>query len=146
MFKKILFPIDNSENSKRVQNYVIEMAKKHQSEVVIFHSYEFPTAVYGHPASIGVYYYNDQLKKVITEEADKMLNDLKSVFEEEKIPVKTITEKGNVGKAIIDIIDFETCDLVIMASRGLNSLERFLLGSKSNYVLHHANIPVMIIH
>lgn len=146
MFKKILFPIDNSENSKKAQHYVVEMAKRLQSEVIIFHSYEFPTAVYGHPASIGIYYYNDELKKAITEKADKILNEIKSVFEAEKIAVKIITEKGEVGKTIIELIDLECCDLVIMASRGLNSLESFFLGSKSNYVLHHTKIPVMIIH
>jgi flagellar biosynthesis component FlhA len=36
--------------------------------------------------------------------------------------------------------------LIIMGSRGLGAVKSFLIGSESNYVLHNAKCPVMIIH
>ncbi len=146
MIKKILFPTDGSECSKNAERYVIDFAQKFKSEVILLHTYEIPEVGYGHPSTVGIYHYNDKMIEDITTAAKNFTDEVKVLFEAENIPVKTILKKGNAGAEIIQALDSEDCDLVIMGSRGLGGIKSFLLGSTSNYVVHHTKKPVMLIH
>ena len=48
------------------------------------------------------------------------------------------------GKIIVDIIKKENVNTVVMGTRGLGTVTRTLLGSVSDYVLHHAHCTVVI--
>lgn len=146
MFKKVLFPTDGSENSQRVLKYVQEIAKKYQSEVIILHTFEFPTVIYGHAPAIGSYYINDEIKKNRIEGGINLLNNTKSLFDAENIKTETLQEHGEAGPLIIKTLTDKKCDVIIMGSRGRGTIKSFLLGSVSNYVIHHSNSPVLLIH
>ena len=49
------------------------------------------------------------------------------------------------GEAITKYIKDNNIDLVVMGTRGLGTIRRTILGSVSDYVLHHANCPVAVI-
>ena len=51
---------------------------------------------------------------------------------------------GKPGEAICHTI--KECDiaLVVMGSRGMGAIRRTFVGSVSDYVLHHAHVPVII--
>ena len=51
---------------------------------------------------------------------------------------------GSPGEAIVKAAEDDKADMIIMGSRGLNRYRRTLLGSVSDYVLHHAHCPVCI--
>ncbi|MFC1507578.1 universal stress protein [Thermoproteota archaeon] len=46
---------------------------------------------------------------------------------------------------MINIAKEESSDLIVIGSRGLSGAKRFLLGSISNSVSHHAECPVLIV-
>ena len=48
------------------------------------------------------------------------------------------------GKIIVDVIKKERVNTVVMGTRGLGKVTRTLLGSVSDYVLHHAHCTVVI--
>lgn len=48
------------------------------------------------------------------------------------------------GEAIIKASEREAADMIVVGSRGLGTLRRTFLGSVSDFVLHHAHIPVCI--
>ena len=48
------------------------------------------------------------------------------------------------GQVIINITKREKVDTVVMGTRGMGSVSRTLLGSVSDYVLHHAHCTVVI--
>ena len=48
------------------------------------------------------------------------------------------------GEAIVSEAEKEGAVLVVTGTRGLNTLRRTVLGSVSDYVLHHAKCPVMV--
>ena len=146
MFKKILFPTDGSENSKRALNYALEIAKKFNSEVVILHTYEFISLFYGHPsAAIGVNHYSNEIRKDLIEYGEKILTATKNIFEAENIKIEVLHENGDAGSLIVKALKDKECDVVVIGSRGMGSVESFLLGSVSNYVIHHTNKPVLLI-
>ncbi|PAA55078.1 hypothetical protein BOX15_Mlig029408g2 [Macrostomum lignano] len=49
------------------------------------------------------------------------------------------------GAAIVEVANELHADLVVLGNRGMGTLRRTFLGSVSDYVLHHAHIPVLIV-
>ncbi|CAH8514888.1 unnamed protein product [Dicrocoelium dendriticum] len=49
------------------------------------------------------------------------------------------------GSAIVKAIKSHAPDIVVMGNRGLGAIRRTFLGSVSDYVLHHAAAPVVIV-
>lgn len=52
---------------------------------------------------------------------------------------------GDPGPTIVDYANKNSVDLLIIGSRGLNSLQEFVLGSVSHKVVKRAHCPVMIV-
>ena len=56
------------------------------------------------------------------------------------------TEESNTpGEVICKMAKDEGAQLIVMGSRGMGTLRRTFLGSVSDYSVHHAHIPVIII-
>jgi len=53
---------------------------------------------------------------------------------------------GNPGQTIEKIAQTWDADLIVMGSRGHTGLRELVLGSVSNYVMHHAPCSVLIVH
>ena len=49
------------------------------------------------------------------------------------------------GEGICCAAEKHKADLIIMGTRGLSTLRRTVLGSVSDYVLHHSNVPVAVV-
>ena len=74
------------------------------------------------------------------------LNDLekaKQFFSEKNIEVETIEVEDDPGSAIVEAA--EGADLIIVGSRGLNPMQRLLLGSVSSKVVHRAGCDVLVV-
>jgi nucleotide-binding universal stress UspA family protein len=53
---------------------------------------------------------------------------------------------GEPGDAIVAAAQAEGADLIVVGTRGLDDAGRFLLGSVSDYVVHHSSCPVLVAH
>jgi len=141
--KNILFPTDGSDNSQKALDYVKEIAAKFGSSVTVLNTFEVPVTMYGIDSPPIVFAeISDNLRKESVKLLDKTRNELKEITP----AIESITLVGNPGLSIIETANEKGCDLIVMGSRGLGAVKSFLIGSVSNYVLHHAKCPVMIIH
>ena len=52
---------------------------------------------------------------------------------------------GSAGSEIINYANDNKFDLIVMGARGFSKVKKIFLGSVSNYVLHSAKVPVMIV-
>ena len=50
-----------------------------------------------------------------------------------------------IGRVICDVAKEKNASSIILGRRGLGTISRMLLGSTSDYVLHHADIPVIVV-
>ncbi|KXJ16554.1 universal stress protein PHOS34 [Exaiptasia diaphana] len=50
-----------------------------------------------------------------------------------------------VGPGIVHEAKTANVDLIVVGTRGMNTIRRTLLGSVSDYVLHHSAVPVAIV-
>ena len=61
------------------------------------------------------------------------------------VEVETHVREGQPAEVIIDVANQEQADLIVVGSRGLTGIKRYLLGSVSTKVSEHAPCSVMIV-
>ena len=49
----------------------------------------------------------------------------------------------NPGDAILKTSEEENCDLIVIGCRGRGTLRRTILGTVSDYIVHHSIVPVI---
>jgi nucleotide-binding universal stress UspA family protein len=53
--------------------------------------------------------------------------------------------EGDPGPAIVAAAEAESADLIVVGSHGRSGVQRFLIGSVSDFVVRHAHCPVMVV-
>ena len=61
------------------------------------------------------------------------------------VEVGTYAQEGDPAQVIIEVALEHDTDLIVVGARGLTGLQRFLLGSVSSKLSHHAPCSVMIV-
>ena len=51
---------------------------------------------------------------------------------------------GKPGEVIVDVARKEKATMAIMGTRGMGTIRRTVLGSVSDFVLHHIHCPLMV--
>ena len=71
------------------------------------------------------------------------LEEARAFLFEHGIDAETIEGQGDPGAVIVDAA--KDADLVIVGSRGLNTVQRILMGSVSSKVVHRASCDVLVV-
>ena len=61
-----------------------------------------------------------------------------------QISGKFRTASGKPGEKIVSIAAEEGAMMIITGTRGLGKFRRTILGSVSDYVVHHSTVPVLV--
>lgn len=87
-----------------------------------------------------------RIEKQWSEAAHTLVNDIKSKGDEQNVAVTAVVVKSDlVAEAVIETAQNHHCDLIVMASHGRKGIQRMLLGSETQHVLTHANMPVLVL-
>ena len=81
----------------------------------------------------------------LREAAEAVLARAGREFEKAAIEVSTYAREGDAAAVLIAAAEEQHADLIVVGARGLTGLERFLLGSVSSKLAHHAPCSVMIV-
>ena len=71
------------------------------------------------------------------------LEDAKAYLSGRGIEAQTIEAQGDPGDVVVEMA--KDADLAIVGSRGLNPLQRLLVGSVSSKVVHRADCDVLVV-
>jgi len=77
--------------------------------------------------------------------AESVLGRESQALAAEGIEVMTHAREGDPAEVIIDVAQEEGADLIVVGARGLSGLQRFLVGSVSSKLFHHAPTSVMVV-
>jgi nucleotide-binding universal stress UspA family protein len=66
-------------------------------------------------------------------------------FASQDVDVETHAQEGEPAQVIIEVALEHDADLIVVGARGLTGVRRFLLGSVSSKLSHHAPCSVMIV-
>lgn len=141
MFKKILVPVDGSQTCSAVLKTAQDFYEKYGALIVLLHVDD--TSIIQNYVT-----YPTPGMVIQLDGAQRSADILKTASEKLDIPdthLKIDVLTGEPSSTIIDVAIQENADLILMCTHGLGAAKRFLLGSVTNRVVHHAKIPVMII-
>jgi nucleotide-binding universal stress UspA family protein len=148
---KILVAIDHSSISESVVQRSLSLAQPIQAEVILLTVVETPPAYFSSIALptgdlVGIQNFPDlELEAKLRAIAENLLNHYQSVFTAAKVQCQTRLEQGNARETICQVAKAENVDFLAIGSRGLGNLERLMLGSVSDYVVHHAHCAVIVV-
>ena len=145
--RKILIAIDGSEYSEKAFDFYVENIYKEGDFVILAHCSSPPKLPLFSFSEPMVMPSDEWLTAIVNEnsKSSKLIEKFEITCESKKIPKKSVVGTGKPGEAIIEAAHSEGANLIVMGSRGLNSLRRTFVGSVSDYVLHHSDIPVTIV-
>ena len=148
MFTKILLCTDGSDDARSAAKAAIEIAQKFQSKVTIISAFN-PVPALAVPVTGGpglVPYMDAGVVQEISEEFHTIADQAVSrLLDQEKIPYTIRHGFGHPVDVIVSAAQDVQSDLIVMGSRGMGDFKRFLIGSISDGVLHHAHCAVLII-
>ncbi len=155
MFNKILVAIDTSETSDRVFDRAMVLAKATKAHLMLLHvlSSEEQGSPYLPIIFSGLGYAGgDKIIENYREEwtvfAQQCLEMLKSRQEQAMlagVEAEFTQHPGSPGKTICDFARTWEADTIVIGHRGHSGVTKLILGSVSNYVLHHANCSILIV-
>jgi len=141
--KKILAPVDFSDNSQKVMSAAVNVAKKFDAEVVclfVVQSFEDYSGFF--VPHMPVLQFQEEMQA----SAEKKMAD----FLAENLPANQAGHGkvliGDVGEEIVAFAAQEKIDMIVMGTHGYKGLERALFGSVAAQVVKTAPCPVLTVN
>jgi len=141
--KKILIPVVKSEYNDKIISYAIILAKGSGASITAIHILDksaqgdlgdlFPMKL-------------EEYENATSKRAKELLTEVQQVIEKQgiKTGIEVIGAKS-VPKGIIDYAKESGVDVIIIGTKGLTGVEKFLMGSVASAVIDHAHCPVFAI-
>ena len=147
--RKLLVPLDGSEDAFRAASFAIGIAKKYASELSIIHVSNLNQnlqllGVYGASRPHAIAEHVEGAKK----EALPWFEKIKKEAEAQGVKVvnsEVIEGPLSIVGEIIHYAERNGVDLIIMGSRGRTGFKRLVLGSVASGVVTYAPCPVLVI-
>lgn len=135
IFKTVLFPIDQSRETREAADVVTNVVKKYNSRLVLLSVVEEPL-----PDAP-----NADDPMVSPEVVAKLLENAQSLFSGQGIQSETLERRGKPAFTICDVADEIRADLIIMGCRGLGLTEEGADDSVTTRVINLSPCPVLIV-
>lgn len=138
--KKIIVPIDFSLYSENALRTAATIAKKHNSELIVFHSLELPQPI----ASIPQRYFEEEATFYHKIVSDKFQDILKKGYLK-TLKITFVTSKYEIFNGLNDLAIEENANLIVMGSHGTSGLKEFFVGSNTEKVVRTSDIPILVV-
>ncbi len=143
MYKRILFPTDGSDITRKAMQHVIGLARLTGAELQILSVKEpFPYSAISEMQPVPPQEFFDAQERL----ASGRVKEALSAAQAAGITAKGETvEALHAWEAILEQAKQHDCDLVVMASHGRRGVSALLLGSETQKVLTHSTLPVLVV-
>jgi nucleotide-binding universal stress UspA family protein len=131
--KKLLTAVDGSKYADKALEYAVQLAKNYNASLALIHVEEDKLIRVGGP----------QVENCIGTVGECILKDAATKVEGVSFDKKL--EYGSPAEVIIKVAKKADVDIIVVGSRGLSSVRRFLLGSVSDDISMHARSSVLIV-
>ena len=146
MYKRILIASDGTALSRRAEKAGVDLAAALSAEVVVFSVIPKLSRSLLDPTVVAAHVDQAEVDRLWAEFAAQTVAKMKEAAEKRGLAVRTVTViSQNVAEAILAAAKKYRCDLIVMASHGRRGVGRLLLGSETQHVLVHGQLPVLVI-
>ncbi|CAM02661.1 nucleotide-binding universal stress UspA family protein [Saccharopolyspora erythraea NRRL 2338] len=135
MADKIVVGVDGSAESKAALRWALRQAELTGSRIVAMMAWDSPP----------IYGWEDAPSQDLNARAAETLGDaLREVAPEgTTVEIEKQVANGHPAKALLE--ESEDADILVLGNRGHGGFTGVLLGSVSQYCIHHATCPVMVV-
>lgn len=144
--KKILVPIDGSAASIKAAAQAFEIARKYNSEIVIFHVFIEPDIDMYNKFGVVIDPAMSKMKNKLKDNENKLLDSIIGNFDISGLTVKKKIVSGIAYEEILKEAAEGNYDLIVIGQRGYSKIKRFFVGSQTVRVISDAPCPVLVIH
>ena len=143
MYQRILVPTDGSDITAKAVSAAIDLAKLSRAQLRTISVKEpFPYSAISEMQPVPPQEFYDAQERIAASRV-KAVQDA-AMAEGLECQAHTV-EALHAWEAILDYAKSQACDLIVMASHGRRGVAALLLGSETQRVLIHANLPVLVV-
>lgn len=146
MYRHILIPTDGSELAKKSIASAVALAQSTGARVTGV--YAVPEYIPPVDAMVPVYQFPspDEYRRQAAIEAEMVLKDVVDACATAGVPCDvTHGIDSHPYRLILDTAKSRGCDLICMSSHGRRGLSALILGSETQKVLTHCELPVLVV-
>lgn len=140
-FKRLLVPVDFSDASDAAFNTALDLSQALGAEVKVIHVHQLQVPYVGD----GGFYVPEMDEDELLKEREKELETFVKEKGDTKVNVEREVRLGDPETEINEIAKEYNADMIIMGTHGRTGLSHLLMGSVTESVLRHANVPIMAV-
>jgi nucleotide-binding universal stress UspA family protein len=136
VYDAILLPVDGSDAADAAVEHAADLARTYGATVHVFSAAEpIPTAEADAATVLDS----------IQSEAERTVEATAARLRDAGVDVTTAVDTGSAYRAILAYAESAGVDLVVMGTHGRSGVGRVLLGSVTEKVVRHADVPVLTV-
>lgn len=154
--KKILLAVDGSKGAKKaakeaslfsgsfndVEVTILTVLKNLDTNSV----YDIPDSMYTSVSTETLQELSGQKNEEYKQIGYKIVDEAADFFKKRDVKIKKVVKIGqDPADVICDFAENNEIDMIVIADKGLGKVKRFLLGSISDKVVHHAQTSVLVV-
>ncbi len=139
--RRILVPIDFSENAASVLDWAAHLAKEHGSRILLLHVYHLPVEF----QQLEGAYLPPDFWSTVKNEAEQQLGRFAEDLRGRGLEVEALVREGYPATVIVEEAESLEADLLVIGTHGLSGLKHMLLGSIAERVVQKAPCPVLTV-
>ena len=133
--ERILLPTDGSEDAIRAAEAASDLARRRGAELHVVHVWH---DVRG--------FAHDFVKRELRRQGQEILDEqVERIRASGGEVTKAYLRRGRTSNEVIALSKEIDADLLVVGSRGLGTVRRILMGSQSEEIVHHAQVPVIVL-
>jgi len=143
LLKRILIPLDGTEENAVILPYVVELTRKLDSEVILIQVIELGHHVH---TIMGLDYipFKDRDMDSMNTKARKYLNEVSEQFAGTRATIRCEVRLGDTAKEIIKYASETDSRLIALASHVHSCIEAWFYGSVTHQILHASSQSVFL--
>jgi nucleotide-binding universal stress UspA family protein len=149
--KKILIALDNNAGAQKIAESGNELAQALHAETILLHvtSHSTDYSSLNYSPILGFDSFSN-LDVVQTETMQKLKRTAEDYLDNVKLnlgdeTIETVVKEGDYAENILQTAKEMNVDIIVMGTHSRKGLDKVLLGSLAENVLHHTTIPLFII-
>lgn len=143
MFDRILVPTDGSDLAEPAVEMALGLAETHDATLHVLFIVDQPTSVSGTGEGFSGL---DNLLDTLERKGQEVMNEVAERAKARDIEATTAVRRGNPHDDILAYANEHNIDVIVMGTHGRTGVKRALIGSVTEGVVRHAEIPVMTVH
>jgi nucleotide-binding universal stress UspA family protein len=137
--------VDGSTQAHNAFNWHLDNIHREGDTIILVHVAEYNINI-GLPGKAAAVDEICEAVKKRNDEIGNMTDEFMNVLRAKHIPGKLLVLQGDKpGELITKAAQEEKADIITIGTRGLGKIRRTVLGSVSEYTLHHAHCPVTVV-